>query len=138
MFDVKNLVMVGANATVQKIVEEADTAAYYGTGTLGRLVATPAVIALMIKAAVNVVDDRLPPGFVSIGRSEEFVHEAPCCLGMSLRVKATLKEFDGDLLVFDIVACDNIGVIGHGKHVRSIVNLDKLLERSNERCFGRV
>jgi predicted thioesterase len=134
MFDLRSVVLPGASATVEKMLDESDTATYYGTGTLGKLIATPAYVALMIKAAVNAVEDRLPEGFVSVGRTLEFSHDAPTCLGMTLRVKATLIEIDGDRLNFEIIASDNYGTIGHGKHQRAVVSRDKLIERSHERC----
>ena len=136
MFDLRSVLTPGADAVVEKMLDESDTAAYYGTGTLGRLIATPAFVALMIKASVNAIEHFLPEGFVSVGRSLEITHEAPTCLGMSLRVKATLKEIKDEQLIFDIVACDEQGVVGHGKHVRTVVSREHLIERANKRCMG--
>ena len=134
MFDLRSVLTPGADAVVEKILDESDTAAYYGTGTLGRLIATPAYVAMMIKASVNAIEDRLPIGFTSVGRSLELSHDAPTCLGMTLRVKATLKEIQGDHLIFDIVASDNYGEVGHGKHIRSVVSREHLIERAHQRC----
>jgi fluoroacetyl-CoA thioesterase len=136
MFDLRSVLTPGADAVVEKILDESDTAAYYGTGTLGRLIATPAYVAMMIKAAVNAIEDRLPIGFVSVGRSLELSHDAPTCYGMTLRVKATLEDIKDDRLIFDIVACDNHGVVGHGKHVRTVVSREHLIERAHKRCMG--
>lgn len=134
MFDLQSVLIPGADSVVEKILDEADTAAYYGTGSLGRLIATPAYVAMMIKAAVDAIEHRLPVGFVSVGRSLELSHDAPTCMGMTLRVKATLKEIVDDRLIFDIVACDEKGVVGHGKHVRSVVSREHLIERAHDRC----
>lgn len=134
MFDVRSVLLPGTKAVAEKVLDATDTSAYYGSGRLSHLVATPSFVALVIKAAVNAVEDRLPEGFVTVGRSMEFVHDAPTCLGMSLRVKATLKEIDGERLLFDIVACDNYGEVGYGTHERVVVSLEKLLDRAGQRC----
>jgi len=134
VFDLRSVLTPGADSVVEKILDEADTAAYYGTGTLGRLIATPAYVAMMIKASVNAIEHRLPVGFVSVGRSLELSHDAPTCMGMTLRVKSTLKEISGDHLIFEIVACDEKGVVGHGKHVRSIVSREHLIDKAHSRC----
>jgi len=136
MFDLRSMVLPGTDAVVEKILDESDTVAYYGFETLGQLIATPAFVAMMIKASTAVIEGRLPEGFESVGRFLEFNHDAPTCLGMTLRVKATLQSIDGDRLTFDIIASDNHGIVGHGKHVRTVVSREKLIERANERCLS--
>ncbi|VBB07845.1 Hypothetical protein LUCI_3110 [Lucifera butyrica] len=132
-FDLRSILWPGLDATVQKLIDESDTAAHYGSGSLGHLIATPAFVALMINASVNAVEDRLPPGFVTVGRSLEITHEAPTCLGMVLRVKSTLKQIKGDRLFFEIVASDDYSEVGCGTHERAVVQKDRLFRRAEER-----
>jgi fluoroacetyl-CoA thioesterase len=132
-FHLRSFLLPGMNAVVQKLIDESDTAAHYGVGSLGHLIATPAFVALMIDAAVMAVEDRLPPGIVTVGRAFNFKHDAPTCFGMVLRVKATLKEINGDRLLFDIVASDDYGEIGSGTHERAVVDRTSLFAKADER-----
>lgn len=128
MFDLRSVLLPGMNHTVQKLLTESDTATHYGSFSLAQLIATPAFVALMIDASLSVVESRLPEGFVSVGTSFDFTHDAPTCLGMTLRVKSTLVEIKGETLVFDIVASDEYGTVGRGRHQRAIVNQARLFE----------
>lgn len=73
------------------------------------------MVALMIEAAVKAVDDMLPEGLVTVGKYMEIEYQKPTVLGMMASVKAELTEQNGSILVFDIKAFDEIGVIGKGK-----------------------
>jgi fluoroacetyl-CoA thioesterase len=133
MFDLKTIIMPGANATVQKLLDKTDTAAYYGSGSLGHLIATPIFVALMINASVNIIEDRLPEGFVTVGRSLDFIHEAPTSLGMTLRVTAIAKAIEGDKIMFDIIASDDYGEVGRGHHERAVVHGTTLFTKAHQR-----
>lgn len=123
----------GLSGIVQKRVEESDTASYYGSGVLGKLLATPVFVKLMIKASTETVDPLLPEGYVTVGKSMEFTHDAPTALGMTITVQSTLESVENNRLFFKIVACDELGEIGHGKHERIVVSEKILWEKAQER-----
>jgi fluoroacetyl-CoA thioesterase len=133
MFDLRSMLLPGINNTVQRLVDESDTATHYGRGSLGSLIATPAFVSLMIDASIATVENRLPDGFVTVGTSFEFTHDAPTCMGMTLRVKSTLVEINGENLVFEIVASDNYGEVGRGRHQRTVVNRERLFKKAEQR-----
>ncbi len=135
-FDVATVLNPGMNFIIERMLNESDTAAHYGSGQLGHLIASPAYVGFMIDAAVKAVEDRLPEEFVTVGRAMEFTHDKPTLLGMNLRVQATLDEIIGDRLFFNITACDDCGIIGHGKHERAVVNKQNLFERANRRLLN--
>ena len=137
VFDVATVLNPGMDFVIERMLNESDTAAHYGSGQLGHLIASPAYVGLMIDAAVKAVEDRLPEGLVTVGRAMEFTHDKPTSLGMILRVKATLKEIVGDRLFFNITACDDCGIIGYGKHERAVVNKKTLFERANNRLLKK-
>eukprot|EP01107_Rhizomastix_libera_P012244 TRINITY_DN30346_c0_g1_i1.p1 TRINITY_DN30346_c0_g1~~TRINITY_DN30346_c0_g1_i1.p1 ORF type:complete len:141 (+),score=10.19 TRINITY_DN30346_c0_g1_i1:3-425(+) len=134
MVHVPNTLQTGIYYEVQKTVDAADVAANYGSHELQNLLATPAYVAMMIEAATQAVDPLLPDGLVTVGQSMEFIHQAPTVLGMNITVRATLNKLEDNKLSFIITAHDEIGEIGHGKHVRLIVNRDSLLKRAYERA----
>ncbi len=123
----------GLSGVVQKRVEEADTASYYGSGVLGKLLATPVFVKLMIKASTEIVDPLLPEGYITVGKSMEFTHAAPTALGMTITVQSTLESVEGNRFVFKIIACDELGEVGHGKHERIVVSEKVLWEKAQER-----
>jgi len=133
MFDLRSILLPGTSHTVQKLVSESDTATHYGSCSLEQLIATPAFVSLMIDASLATVENRLPEGFVTVGTSFEFTHDAPTCLGMTLRVKSTLREIKGETLIFDIVASDDYGDVGRGRHQRAVVNRARLFEKARQR-----
>ncbi|MDR7868633.1 MAG: hypothetical protein RIN56_17690 [Sporomusaceae bacterium] len=133
MINLNDYLAPGIEAVVQKTVRDADTAAHHGSGALACLLATPAYVDLMIHAAVQAVEKRLPEGFITVGRYMEFTHDAPTGAGMSVTVKAVLSQVDGNRLLFDITACDELGVIGSGRHERAVVNRDQLMQKAKER-----
>ncbi|KXG74077.1 thioesterase family protein [Thermotalea metallivorans] len=125
---------IGSSIVIQKKIREEDTALNYGSGKLENLLATPTLVALMIEAAVNLLDDKLPEGMITVGRMVEIVHEKPTGLGATVSVKVEVKDFDGEKIVLDMIACDEVGMIGRGTHERWIVNKDGLLHRAAKRA----
>ena len=132
MSDLKEVVP-GLSGIVQKTVEKSDAALNYGSGALGNPLATPRYVDMLIKAAVKAVDSHLPEGMTTVGRYMEFTHEAPTAVGMSITVKATLTSVNETCLTFDIVATDELGQVGHGKHERVIIRLDQFIKKTEER-----
>lgn len=125
---------VGEVGTVQKLVEPHDTAANYGTGNLDTLFATPSLVEMMMNAAIHLVDSKLPEGLITVGKMAMVTHEKTTILGETVTVEVKISQFDGSKIVFDMIAYDEIGTIGSGKHERVIVNRKKLLERAVNRA----
>ncbi|SKC77888.1 thioesterase family protein [Maledivibacter halophilus] len=133
MLEVPNI-KIGSNITIQRVVREQDTALNYGSGKLDKLFATPRLVALMIEASVKLVDSKLPEGFISVGKMTKVVHEQPTILGQTVSLKLEVKKFDGNNIIFEMIAYDEIGIIGKGTHERIIVNKKSLLRKANERA----
>ena len=125
---------VGTSLTIQKKVGAKDTAINYGSGKLDTLLATPSLVALMIEASVKAIDDKLPEGYITVGTMTKVEHENPTILGATVSVKVEVKDFDGQKIVFDVVAYDEIGRVGKGMHERVIVNMDALQRKASERA----
>ncbi len=124
---------VGASKTIQKVVKESDTALSYGSGKLEKLFATPSLVALMLEACYELVDEDLPEGFITVSKSAKVDHIAPTTLGETVTVKVTILEASKVYIKFKMEAFDEIGIIGYGEHVRAVVQKDGLLERASMR-----
>jgi predicted thioesterase len=115
-------IIIGDTLTIQKSVTEKDTTDNYWTTHIENLFSTPSMVAMMQEAAVKLLDEKLPEGFISIGKSAEVTHEQPTVLGSLLNLKVEIKSFDGYHVRFKMLAYDDSGIVGRGSHVRSIVN----------------
>lgn len=133
MIDASQYLTSGTSEIVQRTVEKKHTGGTYGGGAMEDLLATPAYVDLMIRAAIQAVDHKLPKGYITVGRGMEFSHDAPTGTGMSVSIKATLTEVKGNRLFFDILASDELGEIGSGRHERVVVNRDEWAKRVQER-----
>jgi fluoroacetyl-CoA thioesterase len=126
---------IGANAVIQKKIEEADTVRGMGKDSLESLMATTAYIDMMIRASVQVLKPNFPyqTGFITVGTAMSFVHRAPSSIGMTVSVKSTLVKIDVNHFYFEIEAYDEAGIVGTGTHERVMVKREGLMEKVRER-----
>lgn len=124
---------IGMSASVKKVIAKEDTALNFGSGALNNLLATPTLAALMIEAAVKLIDPLLPEGYITIGKTLEIEHENPTIEGVTVTVTAKLMEVNGSKLSLEILATDEIGKIGSGYHERYIVAHNILMDKVRER-----
>ncbi len=121
--------MENIKATVKETVIENNTALSVGSGSL-KVYATPAMLALMEKAACEAVAAVLSEGETTVGTLLNVQHTAATPVGMEVSATAELVERDGRKLVFNVTASDESGVIGKGTHERFIVLSDRFTEKT--------
>ena len=114
------------------IVTEELTARAMGSGSLP-VFATPALAALMEKAACMAMDRDLAEGIASVGVSMELEHLAASPVGMEVRATALLLRSDGRRFDFEIQAYDKQGMVGRARHTRATVKAEKFMERTQNR-----
>ncbi len=119
---------IGAAAQVSEMVLHTNTAAAMGSGSLD-VYATPALVALMEKAACALVDPCLDPDTTSVGISLSISHDAPTAVGRMVTAKAVLVGVDGRKLSFKVTASDDHGIIGQGSHERFLVKKEKFMAK---------
>jgi len=105
-----------------------DTAAKYGSG-LVEVFATPAMVALMEKTCLTSVLPYLPEGYGTVGVKVDIVHSKATPIGMQVTCESTLLEVDRRRLVFELVASDEKGEIGRGRHERFVIDTRKFMEQ---------
>jgi fluoroacetyl-CoA thioesterase len=115
-------IVIGDTITIHKTVSEEDTVGNHWSLDIERLLSTPGLVSMMIEASTQLIDSKLPEGFMSIGKSAEVTHEHPTVLGANVGIKVTIKSFDGYHITLKMTAYDDAGIMGRGTHVRSIVN----------------
>lgn len=109
-------------------VEERHLASHLGSGSI-RVLATPAMIALMEKTSLNLLAGQLPEGQTSVGSRVDIRHLAPTPLGMQVRIQAQIINIDGILVEFQVEAWDAIERIGEGTHLRAVIDEARFLKR---------
>ena len=121
--------MDNIKATVNDIVTENNTAISVGSGSLA-VYATPAMLALIERAACVALEAVLNEGETSVGTLLNVKHLAATPVGMQVSATAELVERDGRKLVFNVSASDECGLIGEGVHERFIVNSEKFIQKT--------
>ena len=123
---------IGKYATVKMIVNDTNTAKTIGSGSLD-VFSTPMMIALMEKAACEVLADNLESEHTSVGTQVNIMHTAASPAGMEITATATIESISGREIKFAVVAHDDAGEIGRGTHTRFIVDKARFMEKTNMR-----
>ncbi|MBR6013161.1 MAG: thioesterase family protein [Selenomonadaceae bacterium] len=123
---------VGLKNSAESFVTENDTALSVSSGSL-KVLATPKMIALMEKAAADLVEKILPKNFTSVGISLNIQHTAPTPVGIKISAAAEIIEVNDRKILFEIIAEDEQGEIGRGKHERFIVDREKFQKKADSK-----
>lgn len=123
---------IGLVGSAETIVDNSNTANTMGSGDLA-VFATPAMVALMEKAATLAVQDYLTEGHTTVGTMINIKHIAATPIGMNVTARATLTEVDGKKLLFEVEAFDDKEKIGEGKHERFLINIDRFMDKASKK-----
>ena len=118
----------GLRASTEILVGTRDTAHHVGSGKI-KVLATPVMIMLLEEAALNAVEELLPPGFQTVGTHLDVSHIAATPVGMRVKATAEVTEVEGRKLTFRVWAEDEIERIGEGTHERIVVEVERFDKR---------
>jgi predicted thioesterase len=104
------------------------TARHLGSGGVA-VFATPEMVRLMERAAVNALASHLAPGQQSVGTIVNVRHLAATPLGATVTARAELVEQEGRQLTFRVSAHDGMDLIGEGTHQRALIDLARFEAR---------
>lgn len=119
---------LGLTGTATVIVSPEVTARHLGSGTAA-VFATPEMVRLMERAAVNGLAPSLLPGQQSVGTLVNVRHLAATPVGATVTATATLIEVNGRRLTFKVSAHDGVDLIGEGLHERALIDLARFEAR---------
>ena len=128
------MITIGKTASAKTTVNENNTALAAGSGSL-LVFATPMMVALMEKAACEVLRDVLEVGQTSVGTQINVSHNAATPPGAVVTATATVTGVSGRKVEFEVTARDDVGEIGSGTHARFIVDEAKFMAKTNERAL---
>ncbi len=113
------------------LIGEENLACSMGSGSL-RVLATPAVVALMENAAASLAQEVLgDDALTTVGTMISIEHTSPTPLGAEVTATATLLEQDGRIFRFEVTACDKKGEIARGTHTRVSVKAEKFQQKAD-------
>jgi predicted thioesterase len=118
----------GDMGTAEMVVQDKDLAEQVGSGDLPVL-ATPVMAALMERAAVNCLHDKLAAERTSVGVSLNITHEVATPKGRRVQAQAQLAKIEGRKYIFEVEATDEKNTIGRGWHERVVLNRETFMSR---------
>ncbi|WP_196603563.1 thioesterase family protein [Pectinatus haikarae] len=122
-------IKIGLKQEASDSVTEKNTAIAMKSGTLS-VYATPAMTALMERAASQLAQEYLPEGWTSVGISISVAHISASPIGMKVRAEAEITAFDGRKISYKVTAFDESGEIGKGTHERFVVDEVKFMQKA--------
>ena len=87
--------------------------------------ATGYMVGLMEWACIRSLAPALEEGEGCLGTLIEVTHEAPTLPGQTVTVEATIAEIDGRKVYWNVLARDEIDIIGRGRIGRAVVSWDR-------------
>jgi predicted thioesterase len=124
----------GLTGEATVVVDEAMLAVSLGSGSI-KVYGTPALVALLERAAVAAVENALSEGSTTVGVRIETTHVAPSPLGALIRARAELVAVEGRKLTFQIEAFDEVEKIAEASHDRVVVDGARLEARANAKAL---
>lgn len=126
------MLQLGIKGKQELLVTDKDTAKAVGSGGLN-VFATPAMIALAEKTALQSILEYLSEGESTVGTKLDISHIAATPVGMKVSCETELIEIDRRKLVFSVNVYDEAEKIGEGTHERFIVNDEKFMTKAESK-----
>lgn len=117
------------SAPTRRKVAKSDLAITVGSGSL-EVFATPMVIAMIEKAANEMLAQYLDDGEASVGTYICIEHTSATPLDMEVSARAKITAVNGREITFDVEASDEKGQIAHGTHKRFVINSEKFMAKA--------
>lgn len=123
---------VGDEITLSEKVVPENTAKAWGSGSLP-VYATPAMVTLVEKAAVELLEGKLDEGMTSVGTNLNIAHVSATPVGGTIECHCTLTEIDRKRLEIHVEVKDAKGRVGIGTHERFIVAAEPFMEKAEHK-----
>lgn len=125
----------GLMGKAEMIVKEEDLVSRLGDLPINVL-STPRLIQLMEEAAVNAIQDIIPPDQLSLGTQVKIKHLSATPLGMKVTGNAILKEVHKNRLLFLVDAYDEKEKVAEGEHERVFVSKEHFRRKVEKKRSG--
>jgi fluoroacetyl-CoA thioesterase len=119
----------------EMIVKEKDLVNRLGDVAVDVL-STPRLIQLLEAAAIEAIQNFIPPDQLSLGTQVRIKHLSPTPLGKKVTAHALLKEADKNRLIFLVEAYDGMEKVAEGEHERILVPKERFLQKVEKKRAG--
>src|SRR5215471_12128565 len=126
--DLTQSIPVGGSGTKSLVVTR-DLTVARADESMPAVFATPMMILLMEMTAGEVLQQYLPPGWISVGAVVNVKHLAATPVGATVVAKAEVIAVGDGTVTFSVEAHDGFEKIGEGTHVRAPVEMERFLKR---------
>jgi predicted thioesterase len=92
------------------------------------------MIGFMERVSHKLIARYLPEGYSSVGVVVDVRHLAATPMGASVRIISQVLEVDGRRVTLSVEAWDNYEKVGEGRHQRVIIDLERFLQRVDEKA----
>ena len=103
-----------------------------------RVYSTPSMVSDMEYTCRDLIMDHAEEDEDSVGTHVSVDHLAPTLLGMWVDVTATVTAVEGSRISFDVEVRDTIEQVGHGRHVRFMINKEKQAGRLRKKAARAI
>ena len=121
-------VLPGLIGKSEMVVKEEDLVSRLGSVAVDVL-STPRLIQLLEMAAIEAIQEFIPPDQLSLGTLVKIKHLSPTPLGKKVTAHALLKEVDKNRLLFLVEAHDEMEKVAEGEHERILVPKEGFLQK---------
>ncbi len=118
----------GEKIELKTRVKDTDTARVYGSGLLD-VYSTPAMVALMEKASMELVQPFLEEGFGTVGISLDIRHMKAVPVGEEIKCISIFTGREGNQLTFKVKVLRETDTVGEGIHKRYIIDEKRFLSK---------
>jgi fluoroacetyl-CoA thioesterase len=125
----------GLNGKSEMVVKEEDLVSRLKDMSVAVL-STPKLIQLLEAAAIEAIQEFIPPDQLSLGTLVRIKHLSPTPLGKKVTAHALLKEVDKNRLLFLVEAYDEMEKVAVGEHERILVSKERFLQRVERKRTG--
>ena len=127
-----NELIAGIEKTINTTVSEGMLAVNVRSGGL-RVLATPALAALMEQAAFELLEPYMAEGITTVGTMITVEHLNATAYGREISATAKLIDIQDRKYTFEITANDSSGMIARGRHERFSVKTERFMVKTNNR-----
>jgi predicted thioesterase len=118
----------GLTGKSEMVVREEDLVGRLGDAAVDVL-STPRLIQLLEAAAIDAIQEFIPPDQLSLGTQVKIKHLSPTPPGKKVTAHALLKEVEKNRLFFLVEAHDEKEKIAEGEHERILVSKERFLQK---------
>lgn len=127
----KSTLRPGIHRTEVITVDEGKTIGFLGEEL--RVYSTPAMVHDIEYTCYRLVQEHLDEGESSVGIHVSVDHVAATPLGQTVEVTARLAAVDRKKLELEVEVRDALEVVGRGRHVRFVIDVERQGERIREK-----